>query len=233
MCVVDLDQCIYPRFTQTTLGALLLLSSLKEPYRRFLPQLLSGAAYIVSIRTARILGKRPTNEELMRAFCRVITGLPLSRVWECSYRLPGLGPQIWKQALSKIGRRMKVFLLTFSIEPVARAYGEVRNDEGERIFRGFRGTPLRLRGGEIEGCDVAFDGLTPEAKLRALEEMLQSDGFNHPLIIGHGEDERLMARRAAEMGGGSIGLARRGKEVRDFELVLRGDGWREIAESLK
>ena len=233
MCAVDLDQCIYPRFTQTTLGALLLLRSLKGKYRKYFPQLLSGAIYISWTRSLQVVGRRPGNYSLMSAFCRVVSGLPLKLVEERARCLPDMGPQSWRVALAELSSRLSVYLLTFSIEPVARAYGEARNVPGERIFRDWRGTSLILEKGKIKGCDITPDALGPEAKLRALEEILRTGDFQRPLIIGHGEDEMLMARRAREMGGSSIGLARGRKEVKDFELVLHGNAWRKIAAALR
>jgi len=232
-CVVDLDQCIYPRFTQTTLGRLLLIRSLNPRYWRFLPRLLAGAGYISWTRSAQLWGRHATNHELMTAFCQVITGFPLKLVEELSLRMPGMGPQTWREALCKISLQMDVYLLTFSIEPLARAYGMAQDKRGRRIFKGWRGTPLEDNGGVITCADFSPYTLSAPAKLETLENLMRDRGFNHPLIIGHGEDEAGMAVRARKLGGGSIGLIKPGDNVEDFELQLPGDAWRSIASALK
>jgi len=233
LCVVDLDQCIYPRFTQTTLGRYLLWKSLKPRYWKFLPRLLSGAGYISRTRAVGLLGGRAANHELMAAFSRVIRGIPLKLVEDCAGRLPEKGPQVWREALGMISVRMKAYLLTFSIDPVARAYGMARDGFGRQIFAGWRGTGLNTAGGLITGVDFSRYALSAPAKLEALEDIMRDGGFEHPLIIGHGPDEALLAVRSRELGGGSIGFLRPGDSVADFELLLPGDGWRSIAAALK
>lgn len=233
LCVVDLDQCIYPRFTQTTLGRLLLMRSLWPRYWRFLPRLLSGASYISGTRAAGLLGRRADNLELMSAFSRVMRGIPLHLVEELSLRLPGMGPQAWREALGMISRKMKVYLLTFSIEPVARAYGMADDDQGRPIFTDWRGSALEADSGVITGVTFSSYSLSAPAKREVLEEIVEAGGFSRPLIIGHGEDEAALALRSREMGGGSIGFLRAGGDLKDFELKLPGHAWEVIVRALE
>jgi len=233
LCVVDLDQCIYPRFTQTTLGRYLLWKSLRPRYWKYFSHLLIGAGYISRTRAAELLGRRAANHELMLAFSRVIRGIPLDLVEDLAARLPATGPQAWREALGMISIHMKVYLLTFSIEPVARAYGMARDGTGRPIFAGWRGTDLNTAGRMVTGVAFPRYSLSAPAKLEALEDIMRDGGFENPLIIGHGPDEALLAVRSRELGGGSIGFIRPGDSVADFELRLPGDAWRYILAALK
>ena len=232
VCLVDLDQCIYPIFTQTALGALLLLRGLAPRRWRHLPRLLSGAAYILRTRAAQILGDRPTNYELMNAFCRVVRGFPYAWVDECAAALPGLGPRGWRSALERISERMPVFLLTFAIKPIASAYGRTANSRGGRIFAGSMGTPLISFRGVIEGCSCTLCSLSPAAKLKEMERICAKEGFRRPLVIGHGKDESALCARAREMGGGSIAIVRPRQPHDFFDLPLRRNAWKTIARAL-
>ncbi len=232
VCVVDLDQCIYPRFAQTTLGRLLLLRSLRSRHWRFLPRFCAGAGYIGYTRAGQLFGRHPTNYELMTAFCRVIRGIPLQLAEDCANRLPEIGPRTWRAALGKIADGMSVYLLTFSIDPVAGAYGRVQDHRGRPIFLGWRGTPLEVDGGVITGAGFSDYSLSPAAKREALEEIMEEAGFHRPLIIGHGEDEAMMAVLARKAGGGSIGFLKPGGAIDDFDLRLPGDAWKLIAAAL-
>lgn len=235
--VVDLDQCIHPRFTQTRCGRGLLAAALRpgssfSRLRRCRISLLRGALYIAAQRAGRLLGApRPGNEELMEAFARAIAGVPVSLLEEISARLPTAGPQDWRKALGELGERIPVYLLTFSIVPIARAYGESawRN---RRIFAGWEGTPLSYLDGRVESIPIAPGWLTPAGKLAWLERLLQEKGYRRPLIIGHGRDEAPMARRALEMGGGSVGLRRWGCDGSDFDLLLGCRAWSRLAAAL-
>jgi hypothetical protein len=188
---------------------------------------------VISVAYGRqLFGKKPSNYELMFNFCRVIKGLPLSLVEACALRLPKKGPQFWRVALAKLSIRMKVFLLTFSIEPIARAYGEVKDIQGRKIFQGWKGTPLLLKEGKIQGCAINSVSLSPPAKLEAMEVILSAGGFRRPLIIGHSADEALMARRSREMGGSSIRLVKHSRPVEGFEYELDGNGWKKLVAVL-
>ncbi len=232
ICVVDLDQCIYPRFTQTTLGAFLLARALLPSRWRFLPRLLRAAAYIVNTRARGLLfGEKPSNRDLMTAFLEAIRGWPRELLERYSLRIPRTGPQRWREALCLLAARMPVYLFTFAIEPIAVAFGRSFDLRGNRIFRGWRSTPLPRAPGRGELISYPRDSFSGRTKLRWLEELTASGGYQRPLIIGHGPDEALMARRARERGGTSIG--RQGSEsLTDFDFVLRGYPWRFISRVL-
>lgn len=232
LCLVDLDQCVYPIFTQTVLGAILLFRSFSPRRWPFLPRLLSGALYIARTRLGQIAGPRPANYELMDAFSRVIRGFPVDWVEAGARIIPRLGPQSWREALGRIAERMPVHLLTFAISPIASAFGRERDPSGRVIFAAAHGTELIVLRGRIEGCSFTLPSLSPGAKLSALERICGEGGFARPLVIGHGEDESLIARRAREMGGGSIGIVRPGQEHGFFDLALRGNAWKTLARSL-
>jgi hypothetical protein len=231
LCVVDLDQCIYPGFTQITLGAFLLAAAFLPARWRFLPRLLRGAAYIIKIRTRGVIfGEKPSNRDLMAAFLEAIRGWPPELLDRYSLLLPGTGPRRWREALSLLATRMPVYLFTFAIEPIASAYGRSPGRRGRPIFRGWRGSPLPGRE-EREEVSYSPESFSGETKRGWLEELLSSGGYRRPLIIGHGPDEALMARRARELGGSSIG--RKGSESRaEFDILLRGYPWKFISRAL-
>ena len=232
VCLVDLDQCVYPIFTQTVLGAILLLRALSPRRWPFLPRLLSGARYIARTRLGQVAGPRPANYELMDAFARVIRGFPFDWVEAGAAIIPRLGPPTWRAALGAIAERMPVHLLTFAIAPIASAFGRQRDPSGRVIFAAAHGTELIVLRGRIEGCSFTLPSLSPGAKLSALERICGEGGFARPLVIGHGADESLIAARAREMGGGSIGIVRHRQDHGFFDLALRGNVWKTIARSL-
>lgn len=242
LAVIDLDQCIYPRFTETRLGAGILARGLTgklglrrgEEEREIsarLGALLAGAAYLAFRRAGRMLGRRPGNEELLRAFGRVFSGFPVAVLESAARRLPGKGPDTWKEALGRLSRLMPLHLCTFSVEPIARAYGEVMVSE-RPVFSGWQGTPFLVADDRIVGVDVHSGDLGPKAKLRCLDALMEKGGFRRPLVIGHGRDEALMAERARELGGGSLALRRWGSETEAFDLVLGRGAWRRLAAAL-
>ncbi len=126
---------------------------------------------------------------------------------------------------------MPLYLLTFSVEPIARAYGEV-TVSGRPIFSGWQGTPFLIRESRVAGLELPPGDLGPESKRRRLDALLREGDFCRPLIIGHGRDEALMALRARELGGCSLALRRWGSETEAFDLVLGRGAWSRLAAAL-
>jgi len=241
VAVVDLDQCIYPRFTQSRLGATLLAQAIH--YRlnfsptpeqlelaRCLPRLLKGAAYIITHRIGQLAGRHVDNLTLMRTFGRIISGVPIKELEKAACLLPKKGPEGWKPALAPLARRMPVYLLTFSIDPVAREYGLFQLDSA-RIFSGWFGTPLLMGKGKIVGVQAEAGNFLPAEKLRRLKGLLTEYGYSRPLIIGHGHDEAAMVRMARRLGGSSIAIHRLGSNAREYDMVLGHGAWRSITRA--
>ncbi len=232
VCVVDLDQCVYPGFTQTTLAALLLLASIRGFRPRRVYNLLRGAFSLALIRLFRA-GRGPDgNRRLMTAFSAAIRGMDASEVETASARLPGRGPQDWRAALEKLAEKMEVFLITFAIEPLARAYGSSRGPSGKIVFSAWSGSSLNIRDGKVEGVGFTAAGLSPRSKVAAAGNLLEGRANLRPLVIGHGRDESELAAWARDKGGGSIGLAAAGGDLEAFDLVLPGRGWPAIGAAL-
>jgi len=231
ICVVDLDECIYPGFTQTTLGKMLLLECRRRERRRYLPRLLRGALFLAVTRLRGAGRGVVGNRRLMLAFARAISGTPLKLVEEKARLLPRRGPQDWRQALEMIAERMEVFLISFAIEPLARAYGEERGAAGKKIFRGWSGTPLVVEEGIIQGVSLSPSSLSPQSKVKTIERLLQGRVPPFPLVIGHGRDESALAAWARENGGGAVGLSAAGGDLEAFDIKLPGRGWGTISRA--
>lgn len=233
LCVVDLDECIYPRFTQTTLGAMMLARSFHPSRARVLPRLLAGAAYIAAARVLQTLGMTPANIDFVRKFSRAMRGVPMALMEECAATIPRTGPQEWRAALGAVASAMPVYLLTFSIEPIARAYAAAAGSAGRMIFSGFRGTPVRVRDGFFSACLFDEDSFTPNAKAEELTRILEETGRERPLVIGHGEDEAAMFAMAEKMGGGSIAVVRSDRLAGSLGASIRVTSWRAISTALR
>lgn len=127
--------------------------------------------------------------------------------------------------MAGVARMMPVHLLTFAIEPIARAYAEARDARGRVIFSGFRGTPVEVRDGVFRGCLFGEDSFTPGAKGKELSEILRESGRTRPLVIGHCEDEAVMFGMADAAGGGSIALCRGGERAGSLGASIMIASW--------
>ena len=150
----------------------------------------------------------------------------------CAEKIPRTGPQEWRRALGAVAAEMPVYLLTFSIEPIARAYAAAAGSDGRAIFRGWRGTPVEACGGLFRSCLFENGSFTPEAKAGELTRILEGTGRGRPLVIGHGEDEAAMFAMAEKMGGGSIALSVRGSGVEHLGATIIVPSWHVLSMAL-
>ncbi len=238
LCCVDLDQCVFPTFTQIVLGTLAIGRSAATP-RLWpkLPQLMAGGAYIAGARLQKLRGYRPTNDELMQRFSSVMHGMPLDVVESLARVLPRISFPGWRDAMALISARMPTGLLSFAIQPIIDAYRRTHCWRGRPIFDLASGTPVEVASGAhgpvLLGCYDENSDLSDEAKLRTLEQWMTDCGARVPLVIGHGPDEALMAGFARERGGLAIGFRPKPEWADRFDVIVDALTWRPVTRLLR
>jgi hypothetical protein len=238
ICCVDLDQCLFPTFTQAALGALAMGRTTVTP--RLWPkigQLISGGSYIARARVRSLLGRRPSNEELMQRFSDVMTGMPVDLIESLARWLPRVSFPGWRDALARITKRMPTGMLSFSIQPIIDAYRRTHGWRGQPIFDLASGTPVEVtssdRGPVLLGCCGDAADLSGWAKLRTLQRWMDEHHASVPLVIGHGPDEVPMAEFAREQGGLSIGFRPKREWADRFDIVVDALTWRPVTRLLR
>lgn len=237
ICCVDLDQCLFPTFTQVALGAMAMGRTVVTP--RLWPklgQLISGGSYIAKARVQSLLGRRPSNEELMQRFSQVMAGMPVDLIESLAKWLPRVSFPGWRDAMARIAKRMPTGMLSFSIQPIIEAYRRTHGWRGQPIFDLACGTPVEVARGQdgavlLGRCDDGTD-LTGPVKLKTLQRWMAERGAAVPLVIGHGPDEVPMAEFAHEQGGLSIGFRPKRQWSDRFDVVVQALTWRPVSRLL-
>jgi len=239
ICCVDLDQCLFPTFTQTVLGTLAVGRAVVTPnlWSR-LPRLLGGGGFLVATRLRQLRGHRPTNSELMARFSEVMAGMPMDLIESLARLLPRISFPGWRDSLALISARMPTGLLSFAIQPIIDAYRRTYGWRGKPIFDLASGTPVDVtpggrKGPVLLGCYNGTTDLSGEAKLRTLERWMAEWEASVPLIIGHGPDEVPMADLARRHGGLSIGFRPAPGWADRFDLVVEAMTWRPVTRLLR
>jgi hypothetical protein len=236
---VDIDECIFPGFSQSWLGHLILWQLVTRPDRlrdlRFVPQLLSGGVYIYRVDLQRRLWRAPGNSALMARYVQSMRGIPELYFRRGAGWIPGRSFAGVRGALTLLGRRAPLGLVSLGIHLIAEAYqawldrGVVAFTEANRVGfapiadgrPGFTDYEPPLRTGRRD-------------KLRALEHRLAERGARRPVVIGNGPDDGAMAERASALGGVSVGFRPRlAATWRCFDLVLTAPDWRPLAALLR
>jgi hypothetical protein len=241
---VDIDECVYPGYSQADLGHLLFFAIAARPIcpsdRLLLPQLLSGGAYIQRVGLVARFGLRPSNRALMRRYERSMRGIPEAYFLEEARRIPPRSREGAAETLRLLGRFVPVGLISLGVnvltEEFARQLGReggsgggaggVRFADSNRIrFAPDAAGRRRFAGYEEPLLVGAGD------KLRILERRLEELGASRPLVIGNGEDESAMSELARRAGGLSVGVKPTGR-AGIFDLVVDGESWIPLLELL-
>ncbi len=238
ICCVDLDQCVFPTFTQIVLGTMVVGKALITPglWPR-LGSLLSGGTYIAGARLRKMRGDRPSNDEMMARFSSVMAGMPIDVIESLARILPSMSFPGWRDAMALISARMPTGLLSFSIEPIIEAYRRTNGWRGQRIFDLASGTPVdvgqTVRGPVLVACHQPEEDLTGQAKLRTLRQWMSDCRAATPLVIGHGPDETPMAEFARQRGGLSIGFRPFDDWADHFDITVDALTWRPVTRLLR
>lgn len=238
ICCVDLDQCVFPTFTQIVLGSLAVgRTAISPKLWPKLRQLLAGGTYVAGARLQAFRGHRPSNSELMQRFSTVMSGMPLEVIESLARLLPRISFPGWRDSLALISARMPTGLLSFAIQPIIDAYRRTHGWRGQPIFDLASGTPVEVAGTAdgpvLLACFDADSDLDGRAKLATLERWMAECGASVPLVIGHGPDEAPMADFARTRGGLSIGFRAAPEWADHFDLTVDAITWRPMTRLLR
>jgi len=234
----DIDECLFPGFSQTSLGHQIFYHIVTRPTAatdiRFVPQLLHGGAYIRKVKLLRRLGRTPSNATLMRRYEHSMWAIPreyfdngVRTVVERSF--DGV-----PRTLALLGRQARVGLVSFGIHLIAEEYVRQLNRMAGGPFVVFaEANPIDFQPG-ADGRPV-FAGYNPPPrteprhKREALQRQLDRFGARCPLVFGNGRDEGAMSDLARERGGLSLGFCPTPRDEAAFDLVVHRRDWRPIA----
>lgn len=239
LVATDIDECLFPGFSQAVLGHLILYRILTRPYAlgdlRLVPQLVSGGAYVRRVRLRRRLGwSIPDNTQLMRRYVQSMAGIPEAYFRAGARTIPDRSFAGARRSLALLGRRAAVGLISFGIHLIAEEYMQQLNAAAEQPYVLFaEANPITFDAGP-DGRP-AFAGYRsalrtqPRHKREVLERRLAHHGARCPLILGHGPDEIEMVALARELGG--LSIAFRPIPIADphFDVAIWAPNWRPLA----
>jgi hypothetical protein len=233
---VDLDECIYPGFSQTDLGYLIFYAISTKPLassdRGFLPQMLSGGAYIRKVALLRRLGRAPSNRELMQRYEQSMYGIPEAYFITQARKIPARSHTDAIETLRILGRRAPLGLISLGIDVIANEYVRQVNGDGHPSIR-FADSNRIVFASDGKGRRAFERYQSPlllgrEDKVRLLEARMAELGASCPLVIGNGEDEAAMASLARHRGGLSIGIKPSSSDAGDFDIWVTNRSWQPL-----
>jgi len=248
LIAVDLDQCIFPGFSQKELGFRLMRRLLRRPLRpgdrRFLPQLAWGALVLGVGQTQMRLGWKTSIRRLIRRYEQAMRGIPETYFTEVARTIPGDSCALAAETVAELASQAPTGIITLGIDIVARAYlEEFRTDAGPSLrFFGantilFGPGPKYPRESSAIPSDTlagtrVFERYDPSALMLAgedkrvvLERRMAEFGAAVPTTIGHSQQDVPLARLSRERGGLAIGYNPSAALEDAFDVVVRGRDW--------
>lgn len=231
---LDLDECIFPGFSQTVLGARVARRLVRRPLRgldrRLLPKLLLGGVYFAIKEAKRFLGVGTPMRRLVARYERVMRGVPEPYIRDAARSLPGDSYACAPETVALLAEQAPTGIISLGLDVVLAAYREQFAGEDGATLSFCDSNVVRFR--RTDDGVRRFDRYDPGAfmedgasKLRALERRMVELGAGVPTTIGHGQDDVLLAHASTERGGLAIGLNPPLRLRRAFDVVVRGSDW--------
>jgi len=138
---LDLDECIFPGYTQVELGRRVARRVLLRPRRardrRFLAQLAWGGVLFGVKEAKRLLGVGTPMRRLVRRYERVMRGIPEEYLAAAAREIPASSFALAAETVAELAARAPVGIVTLGLDVVARAYLEAfGGPAGPRRARG-------------------------------------------------------------------------------------------------
>jgi len=226
---LDLDECLFPRYSQSALGERVASRLLRRPERpgdrRLLPRLFLGGAYRAATVLKALLGLPTPAPRLIAWYDWTLRGVPESYFRKAARRLPSRSYPLAAETVELLGSHAPTGIVSLGLDVVAWAYVEQ-----------WRGLSFFEANGVVfsPGPDgrAAFAGYDRERlmtcgddKRRALERRMADLGAGTPMVVGHDANDLPMARLARERGGLAVGFNPARRLWDEFDAVVTGRDW--------
>jgi phosphoserine phosphatase len=239
--VIDLDQCLFPGFSQTALARRVLRKILLSPFKasdhRFLPQLLRGGLFIVHALLRESFGYTTSTLEMMSRFEAAMKRIPLEYFLLFAKTLPSRSYPGSLETIRELSHAAPVGIISLSIDLILREFQESLNEKGGVCLAFFDSNELYFE--KVNGRTV-FLGYKRSAlrtdknhKGECLIQRMAQYGATRPFVIGHNCDDLEMVRIAKESGGLSMGFNPPVQLAGSFDVQVTAKDWKPIRELVR
>jgi hypothetical protein len=238
--VSDLDECLFPGFTQAALTVSMFKSLLKNPHLsrdlKIKLKILDAVLFGTRVKLKGALGVPTDHIGLIKKFEKLVYDIPREYFERAAKLVPCLSYRYGPETLGLLSQMMPTGIITMSIEIIIREFMRQFIYDGTPSVTFYEANRLRFQVGDGE----AFEGyseqrfiLTPDDKLRVMKDRMKQFSARCPLVIGHNVCEISMIRAAREMGGLSLGFNPDKNVENEFDIVVHARNWGPIYRFFK
>jgi len=229
IAVLDVDGCMYPGYTQITLGHRLLNGFIRRELRHppsslFLLRLVARGGVLYWIKFL-VRDPEKRNFLLQKHYAAAFRGISRTDI-------RAILPRVWKKldanvppCLAYLARRVPLGIISLGLDVILDglpAYLDRRQPAVPFLF---------CCSNRIIWNDGHFEGLVDPVRVGAADKarLFRAAGERHgvhvPLVIGHNAEERELCRVAEQRGGLSIGMRPAVGDQASFHVVIEHGGW--------
>ena len=228
LIAIDLDECLFPGYSQTVLGKFIFLEILLKPFNfrelKFIPQLLSGGLFITLSDFKKIIGITTPNLEMIDKYEQIMKGIFSEYFMKMASHIPPMSYDGAIEAIEKLSQKAKVGIISLGIDIITKEYLRqfkcisfadsnilrFQKLNNKKVFSGYERINLKTN---------KFH------KREMLESRLREFDAKRPLIIGHNDDDVEMAKIARRMDGLTIGF-NPSSDIEDvFDVKIKAKDW--------
>ena len=230
--VSDLDQCLFPGFTQVALTVSMFKSLLKNPQLsrdlKIKLKILDAVLFGSGAKLKGLLGVQTEHISLMKKFEKLVCDIPREYFERAATLVPGLSYRYGLETLGLLSQMMPTGIITMSIETILREFARQFIHGGTPALTFYEANRLRFQVGDgevFEGYSEQRFILAPEDKLQVMKGRMKQFSARCPLVIGHNYCEVSMVRAARQMGGLSLGFNPDKGVENEFDIVVHARDW--------
>ena len=232
LIVIDLDECLFPGFSQTTLGKLIFLDILLRISNlgdwKFLPQLLSGGIFILTAKMKKAFGINTSNLKMINKYERTMRKIPKKYFCNLAKHLPAMSYNRAVDTIKQLSKKARVGINSLGIDVILKEFlSQLRPylsffDSNVLLFEKTKDREI------FKGYETGNLKTNNLHKRQILEKRMVEFGAMHPLVIGHNEDDAEMARVARERKGIGIGFNLSSSVEDTFDVRITAKDWQPL-----
>ena len=232
LIIIDLDECLFPGYSQTILGKLMFLDILLRVSNlrdwKFLPQLLSGGIFILTAKVKRAFGINTSNLKMINRYEHTVRKMPKQYFYNLAKLLPAMSYYRALDTIRELSNKAPVGIISLGIDVILKEY----LSQSRPYLSFFDSNVLLFE--KVKDREIFKSYHTGSLKTnnfhkrQIMEERLGEFRARCPLVIGHNEDDAEMAGVARERKGIGIGFNLSSSVEDTFDVRITAEDWQPL-----
>ena len=237
LIAIDLDECVFPGYSQTILGAFIFFNIFFMPYKlkdwKYIYQLINGGLFITFTKIKTLFNINAGNIDLIDKYEKTMKGIPQIYFDKMARFIPRLSYIFSYSAVRDLSKKAPVGIVSFGLNVILDEYVRQFGKEDKSYISFYDSNTICFQGGKFAGYLRSQLKTDKFDKKATLESKFSEYKARCPLVIGHNEDDLEMVKYAQENGGIGIGFNPKKAFEKYYDVVIKSWTWMPIYKLVK